>query len=271
MIQISGLTLSYGPKVLARDISFHISPGECLLLAGRNGCGKSTLLRVLASVVASDIYSEIHGHPRPCKREGPTALADGGQSCLPGEACRDGRGRSEAEAISEYMPDAPAKFVLIPTNIPKVKGFTLEEFVRTGCFRESNWAGRLNTQTEKRLQEALKVLGLQAQAGQDISTLSDGEFQKACIAVGLTRQADVLLLDEPTAFLDVENRLMVLETLRKVADDTGMAVLFSSHDLHDSLRVASRVLAFTPDGTFLESAPDNMAQILQAAFPNLTI
>jgi len=211
MIQITGLTLSYGPKVLARDITFHIAPGECLLLAGRNGCGKSTLLR--------------------------------------------------------YLSDAHAKFVLIPTNIPKVKGFTLEEFVRTGCFRESNWAGKLNAQTERRLQESLKVLGLQAQAGQDISTLSDGEFQKACIAVGLTRQADVLLLDEPTAFLDVENRLMVLETLRRVADDTGMAVLFSSHDLHDSLRVASRVLAFTPDGTFLESAPDNMAQTIQAAFP----
>lgn len=217
MIQISGLTLSYGPKVLARNISFHISPGECLLLAGRNGCGKSTLLRALAS---ADILS-------------------------------------------------PAKLVLIPTNIPKVKGFTLEEFVRTGCFRESNWAGRLNAQTERRLQEALKVLDLQAQAKRDISTLSDGEFQKACIAVGLTRQADVLLLDEPTAFLDVENRLMVLETLRKVADDTGLAVLFSSHDLHDSLQVASRVLAFTPDGTFLESAPDNTAQILHAAFPSL--
>ena len=115
----------------------------------------------------------------------------------------------------------------------------------------------------------MKVLGLQAQAGQDISTLSDGEFQKACIAVGLTRHADVLLLDEPTAFLDVENRLMVLETLRKVADDTGMAVLFSSHDLHDSLQVATRVLAFTPDGTFLESAPDTMSQTLRAAFPSL--
>ncbi|MBP5482963.1 MAG: ABC transporter ATP-binding protein [Bacteroidales bacterium] len=265
MIQISGLTLSYGPKVLARDISFHIAPGECLLLAGRNGCGKSTLLRYLAS----DIYSEIASaslRPLPSRHASP-----GKQACPPsasavGPSLLQGRGWPW---ISEHISDA--KFVLMPTNIPKVKGFTLEEFVRTGCFRESNWAGRLNAQTEKRLQEALKVLGLQAQAGQDISTLSDGEFQKACIAVGLTRHADVLLLDEPTAFLDVENRLMVLETLRRVADDTGMAVLFSSHDLHDSLRVASRVLAFTPDSTFLESAPDNMPQTLQAAFPSLTI
>ena len=159
--------------------------------------------------------------------------------------------------------------VFIPTGIPKVKGFTVEAFVRTGCFKESDWAGRLSEESERRLQGALDLLGLRAQAGQDIATLSDGEFQKACIAVGLTRRADVLLLDEPTAFLDVENRVMVLRTLRKVAQETGMAVLFSSHDLHDALQVAHRVLAFTPAGTFLESAQKNRPEVLRAAFPVL--
>ena len=159
--------------------------------------------------------------------------------------------------------------VFIPTGIPKVKGFTVEAFVRTGCFKESDWAGRLSEESERRLQGALDLLGLRAQAGQDIATLSDGEFQKACIAVGLTRRADVLLLDEPTAFLDVENRVMVLRTLRKVAQETGMAVLFSSHDLHDALQVVHRVLAFTPACTFLESTQKNRREILQAAFPVL--
>lgn len=161
------------------------------------------------------------------------------------------------------------KCILIPTGIPKVKGFTVEEFVRTGCFRESNWAGRLSEETQRRLQGALDLLGLRAQAGQDIATLSDGEFQKACIAVGLTRRADVLLLDEPTAFLDVENRVMVLRTLRKVAQETGMAVLFSSHDLYDALQVVHRVLAFTPAGTFQESTQKNRQEVLRAAFPVL--
>ena len=159
--------------------------------------------------------------------------------------------------------------VFIPTGIPKVKGFTVEAFVRTGCFKESDWAGRLSEESERRLQGALDLLGLRAQAGQDIATLSDGEFQKACIAVGLTRRADVLLLDEPTAFLDVENRVMVLRTLRKVAQETGMAVLFSSHDLHDALQVVHRVLAFTPAGTFLESTQKNRPEVLRAAFPIL--
>lgn len=192
---------------------------------------------------------------------------EGGECVLLAGA--NGCGKSSLlRVLAEPGGTPSAKCILIPTNIPKVKGFTAEEFVRTGCFRESNWAGKLRPETERRLQEALKLLGLNALAGRDISTLSDGEFQKACIAVGLARRAGVLLLDEPTAYLDVENRQMVLHTLRQVARETGTAVLFSSHDLADSLAVAHRVLAFTPDGRFLESTPDTREAVLHAAFPS---
>jgi iron complex transport system ATP-binding protein len=156
--------------------------------------------------------------------------------------------------------------VLIPTNIPKVKGFTVEAFVRTGCYRESDWRGRISKEVEGRLDEALKMLGIKELRKRDISTLSDGEFQKACLATGLTRRAEVLLLDEPTAHLDVENRIDVLRTLREVARKTGTAVLFSSHDLHDALQVADRVFVLTRDGRFLASAGTD---VLRAAFPAL--
>ena len=156
--------------------------------------------------------------------------------------------------------------VLIPTNIPKVKGFTVEAFVRTGCYRESDWRGRVSKEIEGRMEEALKMLGIEELRKRDISTLSDGEFQKACLATGLTRKAEVLLLDEPTAHLDVENRIDVLRTLQEVARKTGTAVLFSSHDLHDALQVADRVFALTRDGRFLASAGTD---VLRAAFPAL--
>ena len=174
--------------------------------------------------------------------------------------------------------------VLIPTNIPKVKGFTVEAFVRTGCYRESDWRGRISKEVEGRMEEALKMLGIEALRKRDISTLSDGEFQKACLATGLTRRAEVLLLDEPTAHLDVENRIDVLRTLREVARKTGTAVLFSSHDLHDALQVADRVFVLTRDGRFLASAPvissedpsvisseveKSKTAVLRAAFPAL--
>ena len=169
-----------------------------------------------------------------------------------------------------------AAVVLIPTNIPKVKGFTVEAFVRTGCYRESDWRGRISKEVEGRMEEALKMLGIEGLRKRDISTLSDGEFQKACLATGLTRKAEVLLLDEPTAHLDVENRIDVLRTLREVARKTGTAVLFSSHDLHDALQVADRVFALTRDGRFLASpsvisseVEKSKTAVLRAAFPAL--
>ena len=164
--------------------------------------------------------------------------------------------------------------LLIPTNIPKVKGFTVEAFVRTGCYRESDWRGRISQEIEGRMEDALRMLGIEELRKRDISTLSDGEFQKACLATGLTRRAEVLLLDEPTAHLDVENRIDVLRTLREVARKTGTAVLFSSHDLHDALQVADRVFVLTRDGRFLASpsvisSEVEKSTVLRAAFPAL--
>jgi iron complex transport system ATP-binding protein len=164
---------------------------------------------------------------------------------------------------------AEASVTLIPTNIPKVKGFTVESFIHTGCYRESDWRGRISEEVAMRMEEAMEVLGIQELKGRDISTLSDGEFKKACLAVGLTRRAKVLLLDEPTAFLDVENRISVLRTLQEVARKTGTAVLFSSHDLHDALPVVDRVFVLTRDGRFLASGPDDKETVLEEAFPTL--
>ena len=159
--------------------------------------------------------------------------------------------------------------ILIPTNIPKIKGFTVEAFIHTGCYKESDWKGRISKEVAARMEEALEMLGIQELKDRDISTLSDGEFKKACLAVGLTRRAEVLLLDEPTAFLDVENRISVLQTLRDVARKTGTAILFSSHDLHDALPVVDRVFALTRDGRFLVSGQNDKEAILKEAFPTV--
>ena len=210
-IQVHNLSIGYGDRILVRDISFEIAPGEVILLAGPNGSGKTTLLR---------------------------ALVSGG-------------------------------IILIPTNIPKVKGFTVEGFIQTGCYAESDWRGRISADAAKRLDEALELLGIKQLKERDIATLSDGEFQKTCLAVGLTRKAKVLLLDEPTAFLDVENRLSVLQALRDIARKTGTAVLFSSHDIHDAVQVADRVFALTRDGRFIASTQENRPAVLREAFPTL--
>ena len=133
--------------------------------------------------------------------------------------------------------------VMLPTHIPKVKGFSVREFLRTSLIHTSQRSGA----SEKAIEEAIGLLGLNILADKDISQISDGEFQKACIAAALSRKANVILLDEPTAFLDVDNRIMVLRTLQDLARKTGTTVIFSTHDIHDGARFSDETLSL---GTF---------------------
>lgn len=139
------------------------------------------------------------------------------------------------KALANYGQQAD--IAMIPTRIPKIKGFTLNEFIQLSCY---NFTGA-------EPEEAMFKLGLSHLTDRDISTLSDGEFQKGTIAAAIAKGARIILLDEPTAFLDVQNRRNVLATLRSLCEETGAAVIFSSHDLHESLNVCSKVIALGAD------------------------
>ena len=158
--------------------------------------------------------------------------------------------------------------VMIPARIPKVGGFTLKEFVRIGCFRQTDMGGKLSAEDEKALEGALEKLNMKHLSDRDISTLSDGEFQKAGIAAALVRKASVILLDEPTAFLDVENRISVLNTLRRLCDDSGTAVIFSTHDIHDGLNAACKVIALCPEGRMICTDKD-MQEAVRCIFRHI--
>lgn len=140
--------------------------------------------------------------------------------------------------------------IMIPSGIPRVKGFTLEEFIRTGFFTQSDWKGRLSAEEEARIRQSLEEMGLQDLKDRDISALSDGEFQKGCIASAICRKAEVILLDEPAAFLDTENRLEILAGIDRVCKERGTAVIFSSHDIREAAARCSRIAAIGADGCF---------------------
>ena len=162
---------------------------------------------------------------------------------------------------------------MIPSGIPKVHGFSLADFIRTGCYRASNWAGKLSPEMEKAVGEATETLGISALADREICSLSDGEFQKGCIAAALARRADLVLLDEPTAYLDAENRISVLAALKETAAKRGTAFIFSSHDLQDSAAVCSRVFAIGSDGNFRCSGTnrEEKNKVISSIFRNKSI
>ena len=162
---------------------------------------------------------------------------------------RNGSGKTTLmKTLAGLLPPVSGSFetggeaILVPTRIPKVKGFTVDEFVRTGMLASLGSFKKLDKEAERGFEEALRMMELSDLAGKDISRISDGEFQKACIAAALTRKANVLMLDEPTAFLDVENRVMVLQTLQRLAHETGTTVIFSTHDIHDGALYSDAVL-----------------------------
>ncbi|MCR5363823.1 MAG: ATP-binding cassette domain-containing protein [Bacteroidales bacterium] len=121
--------------------------------------------------------------------------------------------------------------VLIPTRIPKVKGFTVTEFVNTALsfsLSTGHSAPSSRKSGVRSVSETLELLGIAELADRDISTLSDGQFQKACLAPALASGKQLILLDEPTAFLDTESRENLMQLLSSF---TNCAVIVSSHDI----------------------------------------
>lgn len=162
------------------------------------------------------------------------------------------------------------RIAMVPTGIPKVSGFTLAEFVRTGAFQDSDLWGRLPEEKERAIGETMRIVGIEELADRDISTLSDGEFQKGCIASAMSRDAGVLLLDEPTAFLDVDSRALVLDALKTVCRKKNTVIIFSSHDIYESSRICSRIFGMTAGHEFLDSAalPEGKKTVVEACFKN---
>ncbi|MBQ7467949.1 MAG: ATP-binding cassette domain-containing protein [Bacteroidales bacterium] len=197
------MVVGYKPGApVAGPLNLTINRGDLVLLYGRNGSGKTTFLKTVAGLL------------KPLS----------GTISAPGA-------------------------MLIPTRIPKVKGFTVTEFVNTGLSfslstghsaPSSRKLGDRSSGTEQPVSrdgyssrslsvgETLELLGIAELADRDISTLSDGQFQKACLAPALASGKQLILLDEPTAFLDTESRENLMQLLSSF---TNCAVIVSSHDI----------------------------------------
>lgn len=243
------LVIGNDGRALTQKMSFRIGAGECILLCGANGIGKSTLLRTLAGVIPAvsgeigmrgDGMSDAHQMGGTRREERRTSDDLHQTDGIRREGRRTGNDlQTEGAAGTEER--RKGRVILVPARVAKVPGFSVTDFVATSCYRESDWLGRLPAKIRGRILETLETLDIGHLAGRDISSLSDGEFQKAAIATALLQQAEVILLDEPTAFLDVDSRESALCTLREVAFGKHVSIIFSSHDIHTAAKYCTRV------------------------------
>lgn len=235
------LVIGNDGRALTKKMSFRIGVGECILLCGANGIGKSTLLRTLAGIIPA-VSGEIVMRGRSDGAADMMSAHQTDGSRREGHRTGDDLPKTDGSAgTEERQKGRPVRVILVPARIPKVPGFSVTDFVATSCYRESDWLGRLPAKIRSRILETLETLGIGNLAGRDISSLSDGEFQKAAIATALLQQAEVVLLDEPTAFLDVDSRESALCTLCEVVLKKHVSIIFSSHDIHTAAKYCTRV------------------------------
>jgi len=223
--------LSAGYRIKGRDkkvleeISFSLYGGEMACLAGANGIGKSTLLKTVAGLIPS-LGGDIDINDRPVKHYRRAELA---------------------KILSIVLTSK------IPTGNLKAG-----ELIALGRYPYTNWMGAGTRTDEEKIIEAMSLTGTSEFRLQPIHELSDGQLQKVLIARALAQDCAIILLDEPTAHLDLMNKIVVMNLLRDLARKTGKAILIATHELELAMQVSDRLLLLTGSHDILSGTPEDL-------------
>jgi iron complex transport system ATP-binding protein len=225
------------PKLYAEDISaaypatealvlhnltFEVREREVVALVGPNGSGKSTLLRALARVLS----------PRH------------GVVYLEGKSMREWPTREIARRLA-----------LLPQGPTLAADLTVEELVRLGRSPHQGVFGLPTRRDEEAVQRAITETGIEALCGRRVSELSGGERQRVWVAMALAQEPQVLLLDEPTTFLDLNHQLEVLDLLRYLNQERGLTVVMVLHDLNQAARYCGRIVVLREGEVYADGRP----------------
>lgn len=204
------------------DASLHC--GELVALIGKNGAGKSTLLRTLSAF----------------------------QKPLSGVIECDGKN------IAELSPQDVAKELAVVLTSTEPAPLTVRELVSLGRTPYTNFMGRMTAKDNAVVDDAMEMMEVAVFKDRKLSTLSDGERQKCMIAKALAQETDLILLDEPTAFLDFGSKINLLRTLRKLAKEKRKAILVSTHDIEFAIKFADKIWLLS-DGVLSEGSVDELS------------
>ena len=211
--------LAYGDKVVVDDLDLQLTDGSFTAIVGPNGCGKSTLLRALGRLL------------RPT---GGTVLLDG-------------------RAITSTPTREVAKVLgLLPQTPLAPEGLTVADLVARGRHPHQSWLRQWSSDDEAVVTEALTWTDMADLADAPVDALSGGQRQRAWISMALAQGTDLLLLDEPTTYLDLAHQVDVLELIARLHTERGRTVVVVLHDLNLAARYAQRLVAMK-DGVLVAS------------------
>lgn len=229
------VTLGYGDRVIVDGLSIDIEPGLITTVIGPNGCGKSTLLRSLGRLL------------RP----------------------RDGRIVLDGKAISTLKTRDIARIVgMLPQTPVAPEGLTVADLVARGRHPHQSWLRQWSSDDESEVLRALEQTGIADLADRTLDELSGGQRQRAWISMALAQGTDILLLDEPTTYLDLAHSLEVLDLVDRLHDDFGRTVVMVLHDLNLAIRYSDRLIVMNSGHIVAQGTPADIidADLLQEVF-----
>ena len=238
IIELNSAAIGYKSKahsvnVVKSGISVYALKGELVALIGGNGAGKSTLLRTIAGFQPSL----------------------GGDVLIRGKQVNTYREKELALIMS-----------FVSTEIIRVPNLSVFDLVSLGRYPYTNWFGKLLDEDRHIVEEAIKSVGLKGYENRMVNHISDGERQKAMIARTLAQNTDVIVLDEPTAFLDLSNKYEIVHILHQLASEKGKTILFSTHDLTTAIAESDRMWLMLNDSVE-QGSPEDL--ILNGDFASL--
>lgn len=234
-IKVENLRLGYGSTVVVDDIHLEVPEGSLCSVIGPNGCGKSTLLRALSRNLRPFSGSiKILGKP---------------------VHSYDSRELSRKMAFLAQSPHIPDQF-------------TVEELVSYGRYPHSRWPGFLGPADRDIIHEAMRLTETAGFADRELTSLSGGERQRVWIAMALAQEADLLLLDEPTTYLDIAHQFQTLELIHRLQKQMGRTILMVLHDLNQASRYSDWIFVMKDGRLVARGTPEEIIceELLEEVF-----
>jgi iron complex transport system ATP-binding protein len=225
VLETKSLTLSYGDSIIIDELDLKIPKGEITVFIGGNGCGKSTLLRSLARLL------------KP--KSGAVLL--------------------EGEAIHKLSTKEVAKrMAILPQSPTAPEGLTVLQLVKQGRYPYQSWLKQWSEEDEQKVQMALEATGMKELAERQVDSLSGGQRQRAWIAMTLAQDTDIILLDEPTTYLDMTHQIEILDLLFELNEKEKRTIIMVLHDLNLACRYAHHIVAIRDKKIYAQGKPEDI-------------